>query len=328
MPTPALGGSAVGPRARRSSASVPGRLPRGGRTRSGAPWRSPSRAPAPTPRRSRPPPTSTRRPTSTCSTAPRSSAPPARAPRPGRGWLRRGVGDGRQVGGPAASSPSWCRPVTPGMKLVGLREEARHPRLGHRDPASSRTAACRPRTCSARAEVKKRDAKKKATGDKGFKGAMATFDASRPIVAAMAVGVGRAALDFVKEELERQGVRDPLRRAAHASSADRDRARRDGDGGRAPGRAAAHLARGQHDEPQGKPNNLEASHGQGQGRPRGHQDHPEGRRTPRPARLLEEAAGREVDARRQDQRHLRSSSSPAAFSTIRRRCCARSAPCP
>jgi acyl-CoA dehydrogenase len=35
---------------------------------------------------------------------------------------------------------------------------------------------------------------------------MATFDASRPVVAAMAVGVGRAALDFVKEELERQGV--------------------------------------------------------------------------------------------------------------------------
>jgi acyl-CoA dehydrogenase len=35
---------------------------------------------------------------------------------------------------------------------------------------------------------------------------MATFDASRPIVAAMAVGVGRAALDFVKEELARQGI--------------------------------------------------------------------------------------------------------------------------
>jgi acyl-CoA dehydrogenase len=35
---------------------------------------------------------------------------------------------------------------------------------------------------------------------------MATFDASRPIVAAMAVGVGRASLDFLKEELERQGV--------------------------------------------------------------------------------------------------------------------------
>ena len=64
--------------------------------------------------------------------------------------------------------------------------------------------------------MKKPD-EKRATGDKGFKGAMATFDASRPIVAAMAVGVGRAALDFVKEELGAAGRRDPLRRAARAS---------------------------------------------------------------------------------------------------------------
>ena len=35
---------------------------------------------------------------------------------------------------------------------------------------------------------------------------MATFDASRPIVAAMATGIGRAALDFLKEELLRQGI--------------------------------------------------------------------------------------------------------------------------
>ena len=35
---------------------------------------------------------------------------------------------------------------------------------------------------------------------------MATFDASRPLVAAMAVGVGRAALDFVKEELAKSGI--------------------------------------------------------------------------------------------------------------------------
>ena len=48
---------------------------------------------------------------------------------------------------------------------------------------------------------------------------MATFDASRPIVAAMAVGVGRAALDFVIEELGRQGVTDPLRRAPHELTA-------------------------------------------------------------------------------------------------------------
>ena len=43
----------------------------------------------------------------------------------------------------------------------------------------------------------------------GFKGVMATFDATRPIVAASALGVGRAALDFVREELKRQGI--PLR---------------------------------------------------------------------------------------------------------------------
>ena len=55
-----------------------------------------------------------------------------------------------------------------------------------------------------KAEVKRLDPK--SDGDKGFKGAMATFDASRPIVAAMAVGVGRAALDFVMEELTRQGI--------------------------------------------------------------------------------------------------------------------------
>jgi acyl-CoA dehydrogenase len=40
----------------------------------------------------------------------------------------------------------------------------------------------------------------------GFKGAMATFDATRPIVAASAIGVGRAALDFVRDTLETKGV--------------------------------------------------------------------------------------------------------------------------
>ena len=41
----------------------------------------------------------------------------------------------------------------------------------------------------------------------GFKKAMATFDATRPIIAAMALGVGRAALDFAKEALEKEGVK-------------------------------------------------------------------------------------------------------------------------
>lgn len=41
---------------------------------------------------------------------------------------------------------------------------------------------------------------------KGFKGAMATFDATRPIVAAQAIGIARATLELLKEELARQGV--------------------------------------------------------------------------------------------------------------------------
>ena len=40
----------------------------------------------------------------------------------------------------------------------------------------------------------------------GFKRAMATFDATRPIIAAMALGVGRAALDFVREALAKEGI--------------------------------------------------------------------------------------------------------------------------
>jgi len=41
----------------------------------------------------------------------------------------------------------------------------------------------------------------------GFKRAMATFDATRPIIAAMALGVGRAALDFVRETFEEEGIK-------------------------------------------------------------------------------------------------------------------------
>ncbi len=92
---------------------------------------------------------------------------------------------------------------TPGMTLVGLENK-----LGIRasDTATLMFENCRVpmENLLGSAEVKKKDAK--STGDKGFKGAMATFDASRPIVAAMAVGVGRASLDYLLEELERQGV--------------------------------------------------------------------------------------------------------------------------
>jgi acyl-CoA dehydrogenase len=42
--------------------------------------------------------------------------------------------------------------------------------------------------------------------EKGFKGAMATFDASRPLVAASALGIARASLEFVKEKIEEAGI--------------------------------------------------------------------------------------------------------------------------
>ncbi len=41
----------------------------------------------------------------------------------------------------------------------------------------------------------------------GFKGVMATFDATRPAVAASAIGIGRAAVEFVRETLDKEGIK-------------------------------------------------------------------------------------------------------------------------
>lgn len=51
-------------------------------------------------------------------------------------------------------------------------------------------------------EVTRTDQKDSA----GFRRAMATFDSSRPMVAAQAIGIARASLDFVKEVLEKEGI--------------------------------------------------------------------------------------------------------------------------
>src|SRR5258708_3876743 len=48
-----------------------------------------------------------------------------------------------------------------------------------------------------------------STGSTGFRGAMATFDASRPRVAASALGVGRAAVESVKEQWQKEGIDIP-----------------------------------------------------------------------------------------------------------------------
>ncbi len=50
------------------------------------------------------------------------------------------------------------------------------------------------------------EVRSKKSGTKGFKGAMKTFDASRPMVAASAIGIARAALEFAQEEMKKVGV--------------------------------------------------------------------------------------------------------------------------
>ena len=56
-------------------------------------------------------------------------------------------------------------------------------------------------------------------GGQGFKGAMATFDATRPLVAASALGIGRAALEFTKEKLAENGVEIPYGQPYHKLTA-------------------------------------------------------------------------------------------------------------
>ena len=54
---------------------------------------------------------------------------------------------------------------------------------------------------------------------KGFRGAMRTFDASRPIVAASAVGIARAALEFTQATLAEQGITVDYRKPRHQLTA-------------------------------------------------------------------------------------------------------------
>jgi acyl-CoA dehydrogenase len=53
----------------------------------------------------------------------------------------------------------------------------------------------------------------------GFAGAMATFDNTRPLVASMAVGCARAALDYTRDLLSKAGVEIDYDRPAHLQSA-------------------------------------------------------------------------------------------------------------
>ena len=63
------------------------------------------------------------------------------------------------------------------------------------------------------------DVVQKKTGTKGFKGAMQTFNASRPSIAASAMGLARAALEFTMATLEEQGVKVDYCKPPHAWTA-------------------------------------------------------------------------------------------------------------
>lgn len=60
---------------------------------------------------------------------------------------------------------------------------------------------------------------KERRSTKGFKGAMRTFDATRPVVAASAMGIARAAMEYTREELSEQGVALDYRKPYHEYTA-------------------------------------------------------------------------------------------------------------
>ncbi|MDR1727311.1 MAG: acyl-CoA dehydrogenase family protein [Acidobacteriota bacterium] len=84
--------------------------------------------------------------------------------------------------------------VTPGVKITKLEDK-----LGLR---SSDTAVVLLEDC----RVPLENLLGGADG-KGFKGAMKTFDSARPSIAACGCGVARAALEFLKDELAKDGVK-------------------------------------------------------------------------------------------------------------------------
>jgi acyl-CoA dehydrogenase len=101
--------------------------------------------------------------------------------------------------GRAGIKPFVVEHNTPGMTVTRVENK-----LGIR---ASDTAMIVFDNCRVPANHLLGSAEVKPTG--GFKDVMATFDATRPIVAAMAIGVGRAALDYVRDFLEQQKV--PIR---------------------------------------------------------------------------------------------------------------------
>jgi acyl-CoA dehydrogenase len=107
--------------------------------------------------------------------------------------------------GRAGIKPFVVEANTPGMKVTKLEKK-----MGIRasDTASILFDNCRIPVDNVLGdpELATPEAIRQRTSGQGFKGAMATFDATRPAVAASAIGIGNAALEFVREHLAREGL--------------------------------------------------------------------------------------------------------------------------
>jgi len=103
--------------------------------------------------------------------------------------------------GRAGIKPFIVEHDTPGMEIVKVEEK-----MGIRcsDTVTLSFMDCKIPESNILGSAEVVDSK--SAGTKGFKGVMATFDATRPMVAAMAIGVGRAALDYLKDIMAEEGL--------------------------------------------------------------------------------------------------------------------------
>ncbi len=98
----------------------------------------------------------------------------------------------------------------------GMTVERLERKLGIR---ASDTAAIRFENCRVPAANLLGSPEVDTAGGQGFAGAMATFDNTRPLVAAMAIGCAKASLDLTRDLLEQAGVTVDYNRPALAQSA-------------------------------------------------------------------------------------------------------------
>ena len=138
--------------------------------------------------------------------------------------------------------------------------------------------------------------------EKGFAGVMETFDNTRPLVAAMAVGVTRAALEETRKKLKEAGVKidyDVPANNQHAAAARFLEMEADYEAAWLLTLQAAWMA------DNSKPNSLQASMAKAKAGRTGVDVTLALRRALRQHRLRRERAAGEVGARLQDPRHLR-----------------------